>query len=80
MNLFPAQGTISSGIVEGTNNKAKLMMHRACGFRTCKAAEVALYHDFGDLPEHHFTHGYGVEVKICARRPHHGLGYGQRPC
>jgi transposase len=58
MNWFLAQGTISSGIVEGMNNKAKLVMRRAYGFRTYRAVEVALYHNLGDLPEPHFTHRF----------------------
>ena len=58
MNWFLAQGTISSGIVEGMNNKAKLVMRRAYGFRTYRAVEVALYHNLGDLPEPQFTHRF----------------------
>ena len=58
LNWFLAHGTISSGIVEGMNNKAKLVMRRAYGFRTFGAAEVALYHNLGDLPEPHFTHRF----------------------
>jgi transposase len=58
MNWFLAQGTISSGIVEGMNNKAKLVMRRAYGFRTYRAVEVALYHNLGGLPEPHFTHRF----------------------
>ena len=58
MNWFLAKGTISSGIVEGMNNKAKLVMRRAYGFRTYQGAEVALYHNLGDLPEPHFTHRF----------------------
>ncbi len=44
MNWFRAKGAISAGVVEGFNNKAKLAMRRAYGFRTYKAVEVALYH------------------------------------
>jgi hypothetical protein len=35
----------SSGIVEGLNNKAKVTMRRAYGFRTFRIAEISLYHD-----------------------------------
>ena len=58
LNRFRAEGTISSGIVEGLNNKAKLTMRKAYGFRTVKAIEIALYHQLGDLPEPEFTHEF----------------------
>jgi transposase len=44
--------------VEGLNNKAKLTMRKAYGFRTAKAIEIALYHQLGDLPEPEFTHEF----------------------
>ena len=34
LNWFRAAGPISAGIVEGLNNKAKLTMRKAYGFRT----------------------------------------------
>ncbi len=58
LNWFRAKGTISAGIVEGFNNKAKLTMRKAYGFRTAKAIEIALYHQLGDLPEPDFTHEF----------------------
>ena len=58
MNWFRAKGAISAGVVEGFNNKAKLAMRRAYGFRTYKAVEVALYHTLGDLPEPQVTHRF----------------------
>jgi len=58
LNWFRAEGTISAGIVEGLNNKAKLTMRKAYGFRTAKAIEIALYHQLGDLPEPEFTHEF----------------------
>jgi len=58
LNWFRAEGAISAGIVEGLNNKAKLTMRKAYGFRTAKAIEVALYHQLGDLPEPEFTHEF----------------------
>jgi transposase len=57
-NWFRARGTISSGVVEGFNNKAKLTTKKAYGFRTYKAIEIALYHQLGDLPEPKFTHKF----------------------
>ena len=41
---------ISNGIVEGLNNKAKVISHRAYGFRTAKNFIINLYHYIGDLP------------------------------
>jgi transposase len=58
LNWFRAEGAISAGIVEGLNNKAKLAMRKAYGFRTEKAIETALYHQLGDLPEPKFTHEF----------------------
>jgi len=58
LNWFRAEGVISAGIVEGLNNKAKLTMRKAYGFRTEKAITIALYHQLGDLPEPEFTHRF----------------------
>ena len=58
LNWFRAKGTISAGAVEGFNNKAKLTMRRAFGFRTFRALELALYHTLGDLPEPKTTHRF----------------------
>jgi transposase len=58
LNWFRVQGTISAGTVEGLNNKAKLTTRRSYGFRTFEAAETALYHTLGTLPEPTFTHEF----------------------
>jgi transposase len=58
LNWFRARKTISAGIVEGFNNKAKLTTRKAYGFRTFQAIQVALYHQLGDLPEPKFTHRF----------------------
>lgn len=58
LNWFRARGTISSGVVEGYNNKAKLTTKKAYGFRTYEAIEIALYHQLGNLPEPEFTHRF----------------------
>ncbi len=50
LNWFRAKGQFSSGIVEGFNNKAKLTTRKSYGFRTYRAAEIALYHALGALP------------------------------
>ena len=56
--LVRARGTISAGVAEGLNNKAKLTTRKAYGFRTYDAVEIALYHNLGDLPEPEFTHKF----------------------
>lgn len=58
LNWFRAKGEISNGIVEGFNNKAKLTTRKAYGFRTFRAAEIALLHALGSLPEPKFTHEF----------------------
>jgi transposase len=58
LNWFRARGSISSAAVEGFNNKAKLTMRKAYGFRTDRAMELALYHTLGDLPEPAVTHRF----------------------
>jgi len=51
LNWFKAKGEISSGAVEGLNNKIRSGTRRSYGFRTYKAMEIALYHSLGRLPE-----------------------------
>lgn len=58
LNWFRAAGAISAGIAEGLNNKSKLTMRKAYGFRTSEAIEIALYHQLGKLPEPEFTHEF----------------------
>lgn len=58
LNWFRARGAISSGVVEGFNNKAKLTIRKAYGFRSFRAVEVALYHALGALPEPEVTHRF----------------------
>jgi transposase len=58
LNWFRARGTISAGIVEGFNNKAKLTTRKAYGFRTLEAVKIALYHTLAALPEPEFTHEF----------------------
>lgn len=58
LNWFRAKGAISSGVVEGFNNKAKLTLRKAYGFRTYHAIKTALYHQLGDLPQPNFTHEF----------------------
>jgi len=58
LNWFRARGEISAGIVEGLNNKAKLTMRKAYGFRTYEGIETALKHQLGRLPEPELTHEF----------------------
>jgi transposase len=58
LNWFRAKGTMSSGVVEGLNYNVKLTMRKAYGFRTYEAAELALYHRLGQLPEPPLTHRF----------------------
>jgi transposase len=45
LNWFRAKGEISNGIVEGLNNKIRVVTRRSYGFRTYPAMEIALYHN-----------------------------------
>ena len=58
LNYFRAQKLLSSGVVEGLNNKAKLTMRKSYGFRTYRVLELALYHALGKLPEPDSTHDF----------------------
>jgi transposase len=58
LNYFRAKKMFSSGIVEGLNNKAKVTMRKAYGFRTFRIAEIALYHCLGNLPEPKVAHTF----------------------
>jgi len=58
LNWFRADGSLSSGVVEGFNNKRKLITRKSYGFRTQTAYETALYHNLGALPEPEFTHRF----------------------
>ena len=58
LNWFKAKGELSSGVVEGLNNKIRVVTRRSYGFRTYKAMELALYHNLGKLPEPENTHRF----------------------
>jgi len=58
LNWFRAKGEISSGAVEGLNNKVKLVTRKSYGFRTAKVAKLALFHNLGRLPEPESTHRF----------------------
>lgn len=58
LNYFHARKQFSSGVIEGLNNKAKVTMRKAYGFRTFRAIELALYHVLGKLPEPKLAHSF----------------------
>lgn len=58
LNWFRARGEVSTGAVEGFNNKAKVTFRKAYGFRELHTAKIALYHALGNLPEPESTHRF----------------------
>ncbi len=58
LNYFRARKQFSSGVVEGLNNKCKVTMRKAYGFRTFRVTEIALYHVLGKLPEPKLAHRF----------------------
>jgi transposase len=58
LNWFRAKKLFSSGVVEGFNNKAKVTLRKAYGFRTLSAMQIALFHQLGALPEPKLTHPF----------------------
>ncbi len=59
LNWFAAKKEFHSGIVEGLSYRIKLtIITKAYGFRTLEAAEIALYHALGRLPEPKLAHEF----------------------
>jgi len=58
LNYFKAKKQFSSGIIEGLNNKAKVTMRKAYGYRTFRIAKLSLYHVLGRLPEPKLAHRF----------------------
>ena len=58
LNWFRARREISSGVVEGLNNKAKVTMRNAYGYRCYETLEASLFHTMGKLPEPTFSHEF----------------------
>lgn len=58
LNYFRARKDFSSGVIEGLNNKAKVTMRKAYGYRTFKVAELSLYHVLAKLPEPKLAHEF----------------------
>jgi transposase len=57
LNWFKSKG-MSSGIVEGFNNKVKLTVRKAYGYGSDESLKVSLFHALGKLPEPEFTHRF----------------------
>lgn len=57
-NWFRARGAVSSGAVEGMNNKVKLLTRKSFRFLTAKFAKLASLHNLGQLPEPKRTHRF----------------------
>ena len=58
LNYFRAKKQFSSGVIEGLNNKAKVTMRKAYGYRTFRIAELSLYHVLGRLAEPKLAHRF----------------------
>jgi len=48
---------------EGLNNKAKLTIKKACGFKTLYCLQIALYHQLGKLEDPHPPTDFSQEQK-----------------
>jgi len=57
MNWFKSKG-LSSGAVEGSNNKVKLTLRKGYGFRTFDALQTTSFQALGKLLEQKFTHKF----------------------
>jgi len=57
MNWFKSKG-LSSGIVEGFNNKVKLTLRKGYGYASDESLKITLFHALGRLPEPKFTHRF----------------------
>jgi transposase len=58
LNYFRAQKEYSSGVVEGLNNKVKVVTRRSFGFRELSTLKIALLHTLGRLPEPEQAHRF----------------------
>ena len=58
LNWFSVPGGLSSGPVEDLNNKAKLTIKKAYGFKTLDCLQIVLYHQLGRLEEPPSTHRF----------------------
>jgi transposase len=58
LNYFRAGKALSSGVIAGLNNKAKVNMRKAYGFRSFAMKKISLYHARGKLPEPGLAHDF----------------------
>ncbi len=58
LNYFRARKEYSSSVVEGLNNKVKLVTRKAFGFREYDTIRIALFHTLGRLPEPQHAHRF----------------------
>ncbi|RLB80258.1 MAG: ISL3 family transposase, partial [Deltaproteobacteria bacterium] len=56
LNYFKVK--IDNGVVEGLNNKAKTISHRAYGYRSSETFTLAMYHGPERLPMPELTHKF----------------------
>jgi hypothetical protein len=52
------RNVISLGVVEGQNNKAKVVIRKSYGFKTSDMLKISLYHKLGKLPVPELAHEY----------------------
>ena len=57
-NWYKTKERYSNSVVEGFNNKSKLIMRKAFGFKQFDTIEIALYHQLGALPEPALAHKF----------------------
>ena len=58
LNYFNAKNVISLGSVEGLNNKLKVTLRAAYGFRSVKTLKIACFHKLGELPTPDFANRF----------------------
>jgi transposase len=58
LNWFKALKELSSGIVEGMNNKARTRIKMAYGYRNVQTFITALFHQMGNLPVDSIAHRF----------------------
>lgn len=80
LNWVRARGEISTGAVEGLNNKIRVVTRRSYGFHTFYAMEMALYHTLGRpriAPQILLSRGETRTEK--KRKPRMRAGYLKKP-
>jgi transposase len=58
LNYFRAKKEFSSAVVEGLNNKVRVVTRRSYGFRELDTLKIALFHTLGRLPEPELAHRF----------------------